>query len=272
MSTYLLTWNPFKSSWPEINAAIDEITRVGYSDCRWSCGVTKKIQIGDRVFLMRQGKSNPGIIGSGKVIRKPYSAKHWNRNAKKETANYIKVRFDILLDADNNLIFSRDRLLSKKLSDGPWNTQNSGVIISENISNLLEIEWTNFLMKSNKIEDSFAYKLPEEITDNYKFYEGIPRTIEINSFERNKNAREACIKKHGYNCSVCGFNFGKVYGKIGLGFIHVHHKKPISKKGDKYKIDPVNDLIPICQNCHAILHRTDPPLTIENVRELLNKK
>ena len=46
-----------------------------------------------------------------------------------------------------------------------------------------------------------------------------------------------------------------MYGELGQGFIHVHHIVPISKIGKEYKIDPINDLVPVCPNCHAMLHR-----------------
>jgi len=56
-------------------------------------------------------------------------------------------------------------------------------------------------------------------------------------------------------------NFAKIYGKLGKGFIHVHHLKPIAtRKGKTYTLDPKKDLIPVCPNCHAMLHRTDPPM------------
>ncbi|MBK9012922.1 MAG: HNH endonuclease [Saprospiraceae bacterium] len=59
----------------------------------------------------------------------------------------------------------------------------------------------------------------------------------------------------------------KKYGGIGKDFIHVHHIVPISKPGEKYEIDPINDLIPVCPNCHSMLHTTNPPLKIEKLRK-----
>ena len=50
----------------------------------------------------------------------------------------------------------------------------------------------------------------------------------VNIYERNPEARKRCIAKHGYICSICGFNFKRVYGEIGEEFIHVHHLIPLS--------------------------------------------
>ena len=61
-------------------------------------------------------------------------------------------------------------------------------------------------------------------------------------------------------------DFARVFGALGEGFIHVHHIVPIGKIGKEYKIDPIADLIPVCPNCHAMIHRTEPPLTIEQLR------
>jgi len=62
-------------------------------------------------------------------------------------------------------------------------------------------------------------------------------------------------QKHGTACAVCGIDFEKVYGELGKGFIHVHHTVPIHTIGEEYTINPEKDLIPVCPNCHAMLHR-----------------
>jgi 5-methylcytosine-specific restriction protein A len=57
-----------------------------------------------------------------------------------------------------------------------------------------------------------------------------------------------------------------MYGDIGKGFIHVHHLKPVSQIGETYEVDPINDLRPVCPNCHAMLHRPEETLTIEELK------
>ena len=113
--------------------------------------------------------------------------------------------------------------------------------------------------------------LAEELGEPEKFPEGGRFTVTINAYERNPKARAACIAHHGYLCAACGFNFALVYGELGKDYIHVHHIKPIGKIGKQYEVDPVKDLIPVCPNCHSMIHRTEPPLTVENLREHLSK-
>lgn len=98
--------------------------------------------------------------------------------------------------------------------------------------------------------------------------EGAKKKVTVNTFERNAAARQKCIEHYGYKCSVCGFDFVAEYGERGRNFIHVHHIVPLSHIGESYEVDPVEDLRPICPNCHAMIHRTDPPCSIEELRAI----
>lgn len=100
--------------------------------------------------------------------------------------------------------------------------------------------------------------------------EGALRRIQVNTYERNPIARRRCIEHWGHTCSVCDVDMGKVYGSLGEGFIHVHHITPISKKGSVCLVDPINDLRPVCPNCHAMLHQRNPPLMIEELRAMIS--
>ena len=114
----------------------------------------------------------------------------------------------------------------------------------------------------------------DEIPNPETVFEGAKKEIMVNRYERNREAREKCIAAHGCKCAACGMDFEKVYGEIGRGFIHVHHIVPLSSIGEEYELDPINDLIPVCPNCHAMLHRHDPPLIVEELRNAImgNKK
>lgn len=108
---------------------------------------------------------------------------------------------------------------------------------------------------------------PEEIPEGVKYYEGAISYVMVNAYERNPAARQACVKYHGTNCAVCGFNFAATYGEIGAGFIHVHHLKPLASVKKSYQVDPINDLRPVCPNCHAMLHRSS--LSVEELAALI---
>ena len=118
-------------------------------------------------------------------------------------------------------------------------------------------------------DDSDEIQLAEELNTPEKYREGAKRTISINAFERNAKARKACIQHHGLDCAACGLNFEQTYGPLGDNFIHVHHIVPVGALEHEYEVDPVKDLVPVCPNCHAMIHRVTPPLSIAQLKEIL---
>lgn len=114
--------------------------------------------------------------------------------------------------------------------------------------------------------------LPEELTQAAQYFEGAAIQVTVNAYERNPRARAACIAHWGLDCVVCGFNFEAVYGDIGRGYIHVHHLRPLASIGAEYELNPVEDLRPVCANCHAMLHQRRPePWTVEEVKTIINE-
>lgn len=110
---------------------------------------------------------------------------------------------------------------------------------------------------------------PDEIDPGLNYFEGAVTRVVVNAYERSAAARTECIRHHGCRCFVCNMSFEERYGRIGEGFIHVHHLNPISSSKGSYVIDPVSELVPVCPNCHAMLHRQNPPLTIEELKAQL---
>jgi len=103
------------------------------------------------------------------------------------------------------------------------------------------------------------------------YIEGKSYVVEITRFERNPINRRLCIAAKGSSCSICGFNFKEVYGDIGIEFIEVHHIEPLSLMTTERAINPLTDLIPVCSNCHSMLHRRKPPYLPEDLRIILLK-
>lgn len=88
--------------------------------------------------------------------------------------------------------------------------------------------------------------------------------------ERNAKAADAAKKARGYTCEGCGINFEWVYGELGKGFIEAHHLVPLHTlpEGVSVKIDVRNDFAVLCSNCHRIVHRSKPMLSIEELRKV----
>lgn len=114
--------------------------------------------------------------------------------------------------------------------------------------------------------------LPLEEIDTWEIVgemEGGLQSKVVKQYERSRINRAACIEIHGTTCKICGFNFGKRFGELGDGFIHVHHIVPVSEMNGCYTLHPGKDLIPVCPNCHAMLHRSNPALKPEDLIQLL---
>jgi len=98
------------------------------------------------------------------------------------------------------------------------------------------------------------------------------KSMIVNKWERDLGKRQECINHFGYDCQVCGFSFERAFGELGREFCHVHHIEPLGEVGGEKNIDPTRDLIPVCANCHAMIHRQTPALKPEQLRAILLAK
>lgn len=88
---------------------------------------------------------------------------------------------------------------------------------------------------------------------------------------RNRAARQKCLENSNFTCSVCGFNFYKVYGEIGKDFIEVHHTKPLSSYNEEHEVLQ-SELVALCSNCHSMVHRRRPmPYSIDEIKRILEE-
>ncbi len=140
-------------------------------------------------------------------------------------------------------------------------------LLNETEAHLLEIATSVFASLLPK--PSHQYSNPEEVIG---FPEGATSQVLVNKYERDPRNRAAAISMHGYSCLACGFDFEEHYGDLGRDFIIVHHVVPVSQLGADYVINIAEDLITLCANCHAMIHREDPPLTLEQLRAKLKDK
>ena len=248
MATFLLTWNP--DIW---DGAIT-------SPMGWSCGHTKRIVPGDRLFLMRQGREPRGICAAGWAVSAVIEDEDY------PSGRYVRMQIEAFRDPATSPILTRadlDRLNRGVTRPMKWGIQSSGTEIPTTVARRLEKAWTELC--------GGLSLFPDEVTPGELLVEGASRIIVVNAYERDPEIRRRCIAAHGTNCCVCGFNFGAVYGTVAEGFIHVHHLRPLGEVREAHAVDPVADLRPVCPNCHAVLHRRDPVFSIEELRDLLRR-
>jgi 5-methylcytosine-specific restriction enzyme A len=264
VKTYLFVWNPNKWNWTTLEQNIEQLENNGKVIEKWSCISHKSVKSGDRAFLARVGSEPRGIFAAGYVASEPFLSKHWSGEEK--DIYRVLIDFEVLINPEKEPILTLDILNVGNLEKQQWTPQSSGISVKPELVDELEAVWFNFLT-TQKIRYN-PYGLNDSETSE-KYTEGTVSQVTQTKYERNPYARTACIKYYGYKCSVCEFDFKKQYGELGANFIHVHHLTKISTIGQIYEVDPIKDLRPVCPNCHAMLHRQDPPLTIENLKNII---
>ena len=172
----------------------------------------------------------------------------WDSDLKKDIKREFK---DIFLklsnDQDSKSTFSKDGYLRfAKIKDNI----HVSIISQKTVENDIE---------SIKIEDGIQYK------------DGKRKSYYGHRYERDEKNRKKALELHGTSCFGCGFDFEEKYGNRGKGFIEVHHIKPLSHQKKEINIDPGKDLVPLCPNCHRMVHRfPDDILTIAQLRKIIN--
>lgn len=108
---------------------------------------------------------------------------------------------------------------------------------------------------------------PDQETDNEEYFEGQRAWREASYSARNPNLVRAAKDHHGTLCQACGFDFAAHYGKLGEGYIEVHHKRLLADSG--WRASTVNDVDVLCANCHRMVHRGEVPLTLDQLKSIL---
>ena len=256
MKTYLLTWNPKRWHWEDLaETSANTLAGKGVS-ADWSCGNTKRIQPGNRFFLMQVSEEPKGIIGSGWVTVAPYLRLHFDADkaAAGEKCLGVDGEWERLLNPHIDAPLGLSELKKGKLADFNWTPQAGGTQIPDEIAFELEEKWAAHVGKTS---------LSVVTTDTeLSAMEGAEKLALVRHRRREQTLRDAKVaevKKFGggkLKCEVpkCGFNFEAIYGELGRDYAQVHHLKPLADrtKPSQTKLD---DLAVVCANCHAMIHR-----------------
>jgi len=194
----------------------------------------QKIDLGDTIYFAHSGYIVAEATFAGEIIENFERDEKYNYGHKLENIKIVESSDKL----DTKVLSSRTTYLD---SEAKIDAINKALSLSTDI-------------------------FPDEVDSSLD--EGSKTKVFVNRYERNPKARQACLKHYGYNCQICHFNFEYTYGKIGKDSIHVHHIIPISKIGENYQVNPIEDLIPVCPNCHLILHKKNAP-TVEELKAQL---
>ena len=262
MAVWLLTWNPDKWHWfdyeDECNGESED-----YPVMTWSC-YSKKVQVGDEFYLIKLGKPPRGIIAHGTVTDEMFEAEDWNEDRAGQPVSYIKGKWDTLLNYETQDILEVS-VLDEKCPQQYWHPQVSGTRIKDEVLPTLKELW-----------EAVTKYYPENPEESVYYTEGgssegAAKTVYTTIYERDPRVRRAFLKGKHPKCEVCGFDFEAVYGKLGAGYIEVHHKKPVSEGERITGLN--NDLVMLCSNCHRMIHRgRDHMITVEELKGIIGAK
>lgn len=150
-------------------------------------------------------------------------------------------------------------IFTREATSDPFIFRGTGHVVQIENTTPVKVIWS---LESNS--NTVIYG--DEAVIDQSFVEGNKIQLTVNIYERDRDARNACLDYYGLSCIICKFNFEKKYGEIGKGFIHVHHLKPLSEIGVDYKVDPIKDLRPVCPNCHSMIHLNKKARSIEDIQ------
>jgi hypothetical protein len=114
---------------------------VGKAFETWSTGMNISIKEGDRIFLIRLGDTQKGIVASGYAATDVFTAPHWEpcRAKKGERSKHIYIEFDKMVDIKESPLSMT--VLKEMAPSYHWSTQASGVSIHKKIAEQLETIW-----------------------------------------------------------------------------------------------------------------------------------
>ncbi|MGN7761288.1 HNH endonuclease [Paenibacillus sp. 22594] len=168
----------------------------------------------------------------------------------------------------------RKEIVSRKPKYYPFNTYGDsirtvqGIYLAQCTSNLYLI-----LKEALEVQEGQGKFQTSDLQN--KFAEGLRSKRESYFFARNKALAKAAKEYYGYTCCICDFNFEKVYGELGVGYIECHHLSPLSERPQEEWSElletKIDDVRVVCSNCHRVIHSKKPALTIEQVKMAYEK-
>lgn len=218
----------------------------------WVQHNNKSVQVGDIIYIY-ESKPTQKIILKTKVIERDVYNYHI------DDSQYSMTGFD----------FS---------SKGPWFSLKLVKNVNVNISltDLHNLGLKGNIQSLRSLDDATSQAIDIISNDtngltSVKLTEGKKIQFYTTRYERNPKNRQVCLNYYGYNCMVCGFNFERMYGELGYKFVEIHHKKPLFLQNKEVSIDPINDLVPLCSNCHRMIHRDKTNIiTLDELRSKIS--
>lgn len=136
---FLFTWKPQHWSHDNVRKLIETFRSIGTVEEPWSCAAHKKIHVGDRAYLLKQGKPI-GIFGRGTVVGEPAKK---TRPDPGDSVYQVLLGFDVsrgdvLWDPEDQFLVDERQLLNLPVPKKQWQNQSSGITLDASAARAID--------------------------------------------------------------------------------------------------------------------------------------
>ncbi|MFD1259819.1 HNH endonuclease [Entomomonas asaccharolytica] len=220
------------------------------------------LQPGTRIIYYKGKIKKPEYFGCGIIGKVTLAPKDPEDNTSKSSSYYATIDDYVSFKIKPIAKLGHNKYIEKIPDNKKKNYWRNAVrkIDDETYSTILALANVNI---------SLEYEISDDLVSSQ---EGNKKKIYTTIYERDPKLRKQVIAKKGTTCVCCGFNFSNFYGEIGNGYTHVHHIKPLHVYGGESIQVTIDDLEPVCANCHAMIHRKkSSTLSIEQLRQFIQE-
>jgi 5-methylcytosine-specific restriction enzyme A len=258
--TAVLLWNPKYYPLEKLQAEWLQPSLAGEApSASWTCHCRDHLKAGDAIILVQVGNGERGIIASGVCL---------GPRPRKEGTPRVGVQFTQMVPIES---IKGPHAFRKEDMNSPLAERWNGAHFRES-GRLLESEMASDLMKQWNEWWALLGQSSQTGHDGLTAFEGEAKVGVSIRFERSEALRNAKLRGSDFCCEVCGFNFERVYGELGRGFIECHHEHPLAARDGASRQTTLDQLRLVCRNCHSMLHKGQPPespRTIDGLKKLL---
>lgn len=140
--TYLLAWNPKRAPWTERHGLMKKLAQGEPAVTQWGM-ISKAVEPGDRMFVIRLGVAPKGIFACGSALSSSYMDDHWNetKRAEGKRIRCVDLSFNELLDPDYDPIIALEQLQVAPFNEMHWMIQGSGTFMPGLVADALDCKW-----------------------------------------------------------------------------------------------------------------------------------
>ena len=165
-----------------------------------------------------------------------------------------------------------DRLFEAIMAPTPAKEEPQAKLKEEKVPN---VSVANEIRKST-LETPVVPKTVEKVVEVDKVEPVVTPAVETVQKAENKDLsldyktrlKKECIEYYGAICDICGFDFGYTYGEAYEECIEIHNIHGVEEEVTE-DTHPTQDLIPVCCNCHKVIHSQNPPISVERMRKIV---